>query len=104
MYTDKRKSPWKLLLAIVMTIVVIVFAVVKMNPSREIDEEGAAAIKDAVMRSALQCYVVEGAYPSDLAYLQDNYGLQINTEDFYVTYDIFAQNLPPTVRVNLKNK
>ena len=57
------------------------------------------AIRDAVQRSALQCYAVEGVYPPSLEYLQDNYGLQINTEDFYVTYDAFASNLPPAIRV-----
>ena len=53
-------------------------------------------------RSALQCYVVEGVYPPDLAYLEDNYGLQVNTEDYYVTYEAFSSNLPPTIRVMRK--
>ena len=67
--------------------------------AREYDDGSAAAIREAVQRSALQCYAVEGAYPSDLQYLEDNYGLQVNKQDFYVTYDAFASNLPPTVRV-----
>ena len=61
-----------------------------------------AAIREAIRRSALQCYVVEGVYPPNLQYLQDNYGLEVNTEDFYVTYDAFASNLPPTVLVTSK--
>ena len=56
----------------------------------------------AVQRSALQCYAVEGAYPPDLQYLEDNYGLQVNKKDFYVTYEAFASNLPPTVRVTVR--
>ena len=32
-------------------------------------------------------------------YLTENYGLQVNTEDFYVTYDAFASNLMPTITV-----
>jgi hypothetical protein len=43
--------------------------------------------------------VVEGVYPPNLAYLEDNYGLQINTRDFYVHYQAFSSNLPPEVRV-----
>ena len=66
---------------------------------RDLDESSALAIREAVQRSALQCYAVEGVYPPDLQYLEDNYGLQVNQEDFYVTYDAFASNLPPTVRV-----
>ena len=35
-------------------------------------------------------------------YLEENYGLQVNTRDFYVTYEAFASNLPPTIRVTAK--
>ena len=69
------------------------------NPGQNLSDNGAAAIREAVRRSALQCYAVEGVYPPDLQYLEENYGLQINHEDFYVAYDAFASNLPPTVRV-----
>ena len=50
----------------------------------------------------MQCYVVEGVYPENLSYLEENYGLQINTRDFYVAYDAFASNLPPDIRVRAK--
>ena len=46
--------------------------------------------------------MVEGVYPPDLHYLEENYGLQINTAEFYVVYDIYASNMPPTVKVVAK--
>lgn len=104
MYTDRKQSRLLVIIAAVVCVLLIAVLAVRMDPGKNINEESAAAIKDAVMRSATQCYVVEGAYPANLAYLQENYGLQINTDDFYVTYDIFAQNMPPNVRVNVKNK
>ena len=55
-----------------------------------------------MQKRALQCYVVEGVYPPNLQYLEDNYGLEINTDDYYVTYDAFASNLPPSVWVSAK--
>ena len=63
------------------------------------EEESIAALKAAVERSARQCYVVEGFYPPSLEYLEENYGLQINTDEFYVVYDVFASNISPDVRV-----
>ena len=66
---------------------------------RDVSEEGAAALREAVRRSALQCYVVEGVYPPDLQYLKENYALQINSEDYIVAYDCFSSNLPPAIRV-----
>ena len=73
-----------------------------LNYGADLDEETVTAIQDAIRKSALQCYVVEGVYPPDLQYLEDNYGLQVNTRDFYVTYEAFASNLPPTVRVTAR--
>ena len=104
MYSDagKRKTAWAVwLTAAVLLLAVVLFAVAK-RPGRDLSEESAAAIRAAVERSALQCYVVEGIYPPDLPYLEENYGLQINTNDFYVTYTAFASNVPPTVIVKAK--
>ena len=103
MYTDavKKKRGWLLLLLLVLVVLAAIFFLRK-NAGRDLSAESAAAIQAAVERSALQCYVVEGVYPPDLDYLESHYGLQINTDDFYVTYDAFASNLPPTVIVRAK--
>ena len=100
MYSDrlaKRKTwiLWALLLLLLLGALTLIFS----DGGRDLDDSSALAIREAVQRSALQCYAVEGVYPPDLQYLEDNYGLQVNEEDFYVTYDAFASNLPPTVRV-----
>ena len=105
MYSDfLRNKRWLLWLAFLLIAVLIVVFVAVKDPARDVSEESAAAIKEAVERSALQCYVVEGIYPPSLRYLEENYGLQVNTVDFYVTYDAFASNLPPTVIVNSKKQ
>lgn len=105
MYFDKKRKRWPYLALAVMAVVVVMglyFRTVYVS-GRDFDEEGARALKTAVERSALQCYVVEGAYPVDVVYLEENYGLQINREDFYVNYDAFASNLPPDVRVTRRH-
>ena len=100
MYSDrltKRKSwiLWTLLILLLLGALCLLFS----DGGRDLDDSSALAIREAVQRSALKCYAVEGAYPPDLRYLEENYGLQVNQQDFYVTYDAFASNLPPTVRV-----
>ena len=100
MYSDrlaKRKTwiLWALLLLLLLGALALIFS----DGGRDLDDSSALAIREAVQRSALQCYAVEGAYPPDLQYLEENYGLQINHRDFYVTYEAFASNLPPAVRV-----
>ena len=65
----------------------------------DLDGQGAAALKNAVVRSAVQCYAVEGYYPENLDLLTDLYGLQINHDRYIVVYEAFASNLPPQVTV-----
>ena len=106
MYSDassRRRSRllWVIALALCLA---LVLGVIALKPGRDLSEESAAAIRDAVQRSARQCYVVEGVYPPNLAYLEEHYGIQINTKDYYVTYEAFASNLPPSVRVAFKPK
>lgn len=105
MYSDKKRGIWPVVdFAVAALLVAIcIWVWISREPSQNINEESMQALKAAVQRSALQCYVVEGVYPPSLAYLEENYGLQINREDFYVTYDIFASNLPPDIRVTARN-
>ena len=105
MYSDSEKSmPLWLLPAVLVLVCFVLFGILRTSGfGRTISEEGAVAIEDAVRRSALQCYAVEGVYPPDLAYLEENYGLQVNTRDYYVTYEAFASNVAPNVIVTPKH-
>ncbi|MBQ6583341.1 MAG: hypothetical protein IJH77_05900 [Mogibacterium sp.] len=101
MYSDKKRNLKPLILLIILIVVIAAGAVVHAyRVSREnLAEEGLVAVRNTVERAALQCYAVEGVYPPDLQYLVDNYGLQINTRDYYVVYNAFSENLPPDIRV-----
>ena len=56
-------------------------------------------VRGAVRRAALTCYAVEGAYPATVEYLQRNYGLIYDEENYFVHYDSFASNILPDIRV-----
>lgn len=56
-------------------------------------------VRTAVRSAALTCYAVEGAYPPDVDYLVEHYGLRYNSERFIVAYDAFASNVVPEIRV-----
>lgn len=56
-------------------------------------------VYDAVHNAALTCYAVEGAYPEDLNYLRQNYGLSYDENRYFVVYSAFASNLMPEIRV-----
>ena len=83
-----------------LAVLIIVIAVPSSRRARaEEAEDSVQAIRETVMQRALQCYVIEGAYPVSLEYLEENYGLTVNTEEYKIVYTPYAENLPPEVRV-----
>lgn len=56
-------------------------------------------VYDAVRNAALTCYAVEGAYPENVEYLRENYGLAYDQSRYMVSYDAFAVNQVPTIFV-----
>lgn len=101
MYSDRKsKAPGWLLPVIIVIAVVIILAFAAFSGSgRDISEEAAVSIAETIREKALQCYAVEGAYPPNLEYLEENYGLKVNTREYYVAYEAFAANVPPSVMV-----
>ena len=65
----------------------------------DLASQSAEAVEEAVLRSAVQCYAVEGAYPSSVSYLEEHYGLLIDHSTYIVSYDAFSSNLLPEVAV-----
>jgi hypothetical protein len=66
---------------------------------RSTREQGARALRSTILECANRCCAVEGAYPASLTYLEKNYGLVVNHDDFVVSYESFAGNVVPTVTV-----
>lgn len=71
---------------------------------RDIRQQSRSAIREAVLRAAVECYAVEGSYPQSLDYLEAHYGLRINHRDYIVAYDAFAGNRMPEVQVLVRGE
>ena len=56
-------------------------------------------VQDAVRNAALTCYAVEGAYPEDVEYLRQNYGLAYDQDRYMVSYDASMGNMVPVIYV-----
>lgn len=105
MYKDKKRN---LNLYFIGAVILLAFFLLgryffMKNNAEELEKETLQAISTAVQKAALQCYAIEGAYPPDLDYLKENYGLNINTEDYYVVYNAYADNQVPDIRVVRKS-
>lgn len=66
------------------------------------EEQSAASIRESILTSAMQCYAIEGSYPSSLKHLKDTYGLTVNENDYIIHYEWFADNIPPSVAVSAR--
>lgn len=56
-------------------------------------------VRDAVKQAAITCFAIEGTFPSTLDYLKENYGLAYDEDNYFVSYDAFASNILPVIRV-----
>ena len=104
MYRDQQKKSHPLLILLCLLVILAASCIFLLKPGEDYRKQAMESISRSVTDRALQCYVVEGVYPPDLEYLQEHYGLTLNQDDYNVHYDIFAQNLPPDVRVVLRRK
>lgn len=70
--------------------------------SQQADVEGGITLEKAIKRASVQCYSIEGRYPSSVKYLEEHYGLQIDKEKYGVFYEGFASNIMPEITVSLR--
>lgn len=57
------------------------------------------AAEQSVARATVQCYAIEGRYPPDLDYLEENYGLILDREHYVYHYRLEGSNLMPEIQV-----
>lgn len=70
-----------------------------LSMSRRMDREGEETLRNAIARACVQCYAIEGRYPPSVQYLEENYGIRIDRERFYVFYEGLASNIMPDITV-----
>ena len=101
----KRISPPNITLLLAATIVVVILiligtALAGLPERRAAEQLEIAAI--AIDRAARQCYALEGAYPPGLEYLESNYGLIIDRENYDYYYEVVGSNIRPIIEVQSK--
>ena len=93
-------GPVKALLGIAAAAAALVFFVAALGSLQEgQSSEGLRQLEEALRKGCVACYATEGAYPTDLEYLEKHYGVQIDRERYTVQYVAFAENLMPDITV-----
>lgn len=82
-----------------------VFTLTALSNSQSANEElRQSSIKESISKAAALCYATEGAYPESLDYLEVNYGVRAEYDDFTVHYSYVGGNIPPDIIVTPKLK
>lgn len=99
----QRVNMIQLLIMIMVSLVLLVFVVNGLS-SIENDVTGAETerIKDLVEDYVLQCYATEGAYPPNIQYLSEHYGLVLNEEKYIYEYEPVAENIKPLIQIFIR--
>lgn len=96
-----RRILFTALTAAACIVLLILFSLRVSNSART---QQAQLVRQAVLRAAVNCYATEGFYPPDLQYIIDHYGVQVDSSTFIVSYDAYADNLLPDIRVLERGK
>lgn len=84
---------------VVFFVVILLFCAGLDGASQKTKREQKASLEDAVWRSITQYYAIEGRYPESLEALKEEYGLQYDSEEFFVDYQVYGANLVPDVTI-----
>ena len=63
------------------------------------DAEGLELAEQSIRRAAVQCYALEGVYPTSLDHLKEVYGVSVDESRYFVDYQYIASNLMPDITV-----
>ena len=88
-----------LLTVIILAAIVLGFVYAAGTASEKADAASVDLLEKTIRRAAVQCYAIEGFYPPDIDYLEENYGIIIDSSRFIVIYRAYMANNQPVIRV-----
>ena len=62
-------------------------------------EQSRRQLEETLRRAAVACYAAQGAYPPDLNYIEEHWGVQIDRSRYAVFYQVEGSNLMPDITV-----
>ena len=92
----------RIITVVAVAVLAVALALAVAAGQRASRQQAVESVRDAVVTAAQQCAAVEGSYPSTLSYLEAEYGLTINHDDYLVYYEWLGDNVPPSVVVRAR--
>lgn len=93
----ERQGILKSVFFVIIISVVLIFGIYYISNMGS--EQGIKLAREAAVRTAVECYAIEGIYPPNVQYMEDNYNLSYDKTKYFIHYDAFASNIMPTIEV-----
>lgn len=101
----KEKRHFSGILSLLLTIVILLLFVNGLDGLQASNEaEQTQILENTITRSITACYALEGAYPPNIAYLTEHYGLVYDEEQYFIDYQYIGANLRPDVTIIKRNE
>ncbi|MDL2237763.1 hypothetical protein LJC56_08050 [Christensenellaceae bacterium OttesenSCG-928-K19] len=102
-FTKKKKNAAdsvKYLVPILFFVLIVAIVLIGLqNMTVSSNEENLKVMEQSIRRAAVQCYAIEGQYPTSLEYLNENYGLLLDTDKYVYHYRAVGSNMMPDITV-----
>ncbi len=97
----KKQGFLKRFLPVALTFILLptVLIVASNNLSERSEKENLVLFEQSIVRATVQCYAIEGFYPENISYIEENYGILIDRDRYMVDYQYIASNLLPDITV-----
>lgn len=93
----------QLFIMVLISVLLVVFVISGINGIKsDVTDAETARIKALVNEYVIQCYATEGAYPPNIQYLADHYGLILNEEKYIYEYEPVAENIKPVIQIFIR--
>ena len=84
--------------AVILLLGVILFTRMDLDMNRQAVE----SLQNSVTEACVQCYAIEGTYPTNVHYLEQNYGVRYDGSKYVVTLDADSTHELPAVQITLR--
>lgn len=102
---QKERRQFSGILSLLLIVIVLLFFVWGLDNIQSSNEaEQTRILENTVTRSITACYALEGAYPPDITYLTEHYGLVYDADKYFIDYQYIGANLRPDVTIIKRNE
>ncbi len=78
---------------VIIVIILFIYATLRISCSSDLNDK--ENLENALRSNIVHCYALEGFYPPNLDYIEENYGLTYDHSRFIVEYSCFSSNIMP---------